>query len=128
MVTALYAVVLAGLLLFLAIQVIFQRRKAKVKYSDGGVEALAIARSAHGNAVDYIPIVLILMALVEYNGAPLWFVHLIGGLFVISRVMHARAILNERLSYRVKSMKLTFTCLVTLMVANVFFLPWGYLW
>lgn len=42
MITALYASVLAVLLVWLAIQVIKQRRVNKVAYADGGVESLQI--------------------------------------------------------------------------------------
>ncbi|MDW1918451.1 MAPEG family protein, partial [Vibrio sp. Vb0349] len=62
MITALYASILALLLVWLAFQVIKQRRLNKVAYADGGVEALQIARSAQSNASEYIPITLILMA------------------------------------------------------------------
>lgn len=71
MITALYASILATLMIWLSIQVIKQRRSAKVAYADGGVNALQVARSAQGNAMDYIPITLFLMAMVEFNGASL---------------------------------------------------------
>ncbi|GAL28409.1 glutathione S-transfersae-related protein [Vibrio variabilis] len=54
MITALYASLLAVLMIWLSFQVIKQRRANQVAYADGGVEALQIARSAQGNAVDYI--------------------------------------------------------------------------
>lgn len=40
MITALYASILAALMIWLSIQVIKQRRSAKVAYADGGVNAL----------------------------------------------------------------------------------------
>lgn len=128
MVTALYAAILAALMIWLAIQVIKQRRKAQVKYADGGVDALTIARSAHGNAVDYIPITLILMAMLEYNGASLWMIHLCGVVFVIGRVMHAKGILADRLKGRVSGMKLTFLVMAVLIVLNIAHLPFDRMW
>ncbi|MGP8306896.1 MAPEG family protein [Vibrio sp. YIC-376] len=128
MITALYACVLAVLLVWLAIQVIKQRRINKVAYADGGVEALQIVRTAQSNASEYIPITLILMALLEFNGAkPVW-IHLTGVIFVIGRMSHARGILKESFKGRVKGMQLTFLIIVALVVLNLIYLPYGKLW
>lgn len=128
MVTALYAALLAGVMIWLSIQVIKQRRKAQVKYADGGVDALQVARSAHGNAVDYVPITLILMALLEYNGAGLWMIHLAGIAFVAGRVMHAKSILADKLKGRITGMKITFAVIALLSIANLAYLPFDALW
>ncbi|EPF7751219.1 MAPEG family protein [Vibrio parahaemolyticus] len=128
MITALYASILALLLVWLAFQVIKQRRLNKVAYADGGVETLQIARSAQSNASEYIPITLILMALLEFNGtAPIW-IHLTGIIFVIGRIIHARGILQESFKGRVKGMQLTFLVIVSLVVLNMFYFPYGKLW
>ncbi|EGA71622.1 glutathione S-transfersae-like protein [Vibrio sinaloensis DSM 21326] len=128
MVTALYASILAALMIWLSIQVIKQRRKAQVKYADGGVDALQVARSAHGNAVDYVPITLIMMALLEYNGASLWMVHLCGVAFIIGRIMHAKSILADKLKGRITGMKLTYLVMVALIVLNIVYLPFERMW
>lgn len=127
MITALYAVILAGMMMGLSFQVIKQRRIAKVAYADGGIDALKIARSAQSNAMDYIPITLLLMALVEQNGASVYWIHFAGILFGIGRFLHARAILNDRLSGRVLGMKLTFSVMLGLMALNLYYLPWSQL-
>lgn len=128
MITALYACILTVLLIWLALQVIKLRRKNKVAYADGGVEALQIARSAQSNASEYIPITLILMALLEYNGAqPVW-IHLTGIIFVIGRIIHARGILQERFKGRVKGMQLTFLIMAALVVLNLIYLPYDKIW
>ncbi|MCG9579438.1 MAPEG family protein [Vibrio tubiashii] len=128
MVTALYAAILAALMIWLSIQVIKQRRKAQVKYADGGVDALTIARSAQGNAVDYIPITLILMAMVEYNGASLWMIHTCGIVFVLGRILHAKGILADRLKGRISGMKMTFLVMAVLIVLNIAYLPFDRMW
>lgn len=128
MITALYACVLAVLLVWLAIQVIKQRRVNKIAYADGGVEALKIVRTAQSNASEYVPITLILMALLEFNGAkPVW-IHLTGVIFVIGRIIHARGILKESFKGRVKGMQLTFLIIASLVVLNLIYLPYGKLW
>lgn len=128
MITALYASVLAVLLVWLAIQVIKQRRVNKVAYADGGVESLQIVRTAQSNASEYIPITLILIALLELNGAkPVW-VHLTGVIFVIGRIIHARGILKQSFKGRVKGMQLTFLIIAALVVLNLIYLPYDKLW
>ncbi|MGR5209434.1 MAPEG family protein [Vibrio rotiferianus] len=128
MITALYASALALLLIWLAFQVIKQRRSNKIAYADGGVESLQIARSAQSNASEYIPITLILMALLEYNGASVLWIHLAGIAFVIGRVIHARGILAEDLKGRVTGMKLTFFTMIGLVALNLIYLPYENLW
>lgn len=128
MITALYASVLAILIIWLAVQVIKQRRLNQVAYADGGVEALQIARSAQSNATEYIPITLILMALLESNSAyPTW-IHLTGIIFVIGRIIHARGILKEDLKRRVRGMQVTFLVILSLVVLNMIYLPYDKLW
>ncbi|EKO3368161.1 MAPEG family protein [Vibrio fluvialis] len=125
MVTALYAVILGGLLIGLAVQVIKQRRRHQVKYMDGGVNALTLARSAQGNAAEYIPITLILMGFAEFNGANVWWLHATGIAFILGRLLHAKAILNDQLKGRITGMKLTFSVMIILMVLNLIYLPYG---
>ncbi|BCB44615.1 MAPEG family protein [Vibrio diabolicus] len=128
MITALYASILAILIIWLAVQVIKQRRLNQVAYADGGVEALQIARSAQSNATEYIPITLILMALLESNSAyPTW-IHLTGIIFVIGRIIHARGILKEDLKRRVRGMQVTFLVILSLVVLNMIYLPYDKLW
>ncbi|MCG9620643.1 MAPEG family protein [Vibrio diabolicus] len=128
MITALYASILAILIIWLAVQVIKQRRLNQVAYADGGVEALQIARSAQSNATEYIPITLILMALLESNSAyPTW-IHLTGIIFVVGRIIHARGILKEDLKRRVRGMQVTFLVILSLVVLNMIYLPYDKLW
>lgn len=128
MITALYASILAGLMVWLAFKVIKQRRSNQIAYADGGVDALIIARSAHGNSVDYIPITLILMAFVEYNGASAWMIHLSGIAFVVGRVLHAKSILANKLKGRKQGMIITFFTIFGLIALNLIYLPFDKLW
>ncbi|EOX4807006.1 MAPEG family protein [Vibrio alginolyticus] len=128
MITALYANILAILIIWLAVQVIKQRRLNQIAYADGGVEALQIARSAQSNATEYLPITLILMALLEFNSAyPTW-IHLTGIIFVIGRVIHAKGILKKDLKKRIRGMQVTFLVILSLVVLNMIYLPYDKLW
>ena len=88
-ITALYAGLLALVMLVLARNVIRGRLRAKVGLFDGGDEQLGRAIRIHGNFIEYVPIALILMGLVDINGAPAWALHAWGVVIVASRLVHA---------------------------------------
>ena len=88
-ITALYAGLLALLMLVLARNVIRGRYRAKVGLFDGSDEQLGRAIRIHGNFIEYVPIALILMGLVEINGAPAWALHAWGAVIIASRLVHA---------------------------------------
>lgn len=125
MTTAIYASILSILMCWLSMNVIKVRRKNKVKYADGGVSELQIARSAQSNAVDYIPITLILLFALEYNGGNIWLLHIVGITFVIARVIHCRSILADKLRGRILGMQMTFGVIVTLAILNLVYLPYS---
>lgn len=115
MITALYANILAILIIWLAVQVIKQRRLIKLLMPMVG-RGSTITRSAQSNATEYIPITLILMALLEFNSAyPTW-IHLTGIIFVIGRVIHAKGILKKDLKKRIRGMQVTFLVILSLVV------------
>ena len=124
MIAVFYVVVCALLIVFLAICVIRIRRENHVKHDDGGIDALLVARAAHSNATEYIPIALLLLLALEYNGGHIAFVHAGGLCLVIGRIIHANAILTDNLSRRVVGMAMTFSAIVGLSVVNLWYLPW----
>ena len=111
---------LSGLLLaWLALQAIKARRASKVKLGDGGVFALQSAMRAHGNFAEYMPITIIMLFLLEYNGAPAWMIHVIGTTFLVGRWIHAQGLLKDDLRKRVKGMGVTLSVLIGLSIANI---------
>lgn len=69
MVSALYAVLGALLLIKFSFDVVRLRTQYRVSYGDGGFSELQSAIRIHGNAVEYIPAGLILLLFMEMNGA-----------------------------------------------------------
>lgn len=122
---SIYAIILALLICQLALKVIGARRRNKVAYADGGVSELQIARSAHANATEYIPITLILLFTLEFNGGHLLLVHAAGIIFVVGRIIHSRSILAENLKGRVLAMKMTFFSIISLCLLNLIYFPLG---
>lgn len=88
-VTAVYASLLAMLVVILVLVVVKLRRALRVGIGDGGNRDLIRAIRVHGNATESIPLFLVLLAAYELNGGPHMLLHTFGALFLLSRVMHA---------------------------------------
>ncbi|MDV7103077.1 MAPEG family protein [Vibrio sp. TH_r3] len=127
MITALYASLLMLLIIWLTFEVIKQRRSGQVAYADGGVKALQIARSAHGNAIETIPISLILMMLLEFNDGSIYLIHIAGLLLLVGRTLHGTGILKENMAKRKFGMIITLLSQVMLVICNLIYLPYGQL-
>ena len=117
--TSIYAGLSGLLLVWLAYQAIKTRRANKVKLGDGGVFALQSAVRAHGNFAEYMPITMIMLFLLEYNGAPAWMIHVIGMTFLVGRWIHAQGLLKDNLRKRVQGMGVTLAVLIGLGIANI---------
>ncbi len=65
------------------------RAKLDIEYGDNGNLAMLKAIRAHGNFIEYVPIILIAMGVSEGAGAPAWLLVTAGCVAVISRLSHA---------------------------------------
>ena len=92
--TAFYAVVLVILKLLFVWRVVLLRQRLGVGLGDGGYRKLQIAIRVHGNYVEYLPLVLVMIFIAEMNGVPYPALHGAGLLFTASRFLHAFG-LNE---------------------------------
>jgi len=88
-VTSLYAGLGALLLIGLAIRIPPLRRHHRIGINSGGQEDLALAMRAHGNAVENLPLGLILLGFLEIQGIPAGVLHLLGGGLLLGRFLHA---------------------------------------
>ncbi len=113
-ITPIYAALLAALFLALAVNVVRSRRRAGVSLGDGGDKLLARRIRAHGNFVEYVPMALILMVMIEERGAAAAWVHGLHGALLLGRLMHAFALssLTPRPLFRTGGMALTLFVLV----------------
>ena len=116
---SIYAGLCGLMMVWLAVQTIKTRRANKVRLGDGGVPALQAAIRAHGNFAEYMPIVLILLFLLEYNGAYPILIHVVGSAFIIGRYFHAIGMLTDNLRQRRLGMILTLNILIGLAIANI---------
>jgi uncharacterized membrane protein YecN with MAPEG domain len=94
-ITGLYAGLSGALLVALAFAVSMQRMRHQVPIGDGGVPAVERAVRVHGNAVEHVPMAMLLLFLVEVNGAPGAVVHGAGAAFVLARLAHATGLASS---------------------------------
>jgi len=88
-ITAITTALLALMLLALSVRVTVLRRRKKVSFLDGGDPELRNAIRVQGNFIEYVPITLMLMGLLEAMQFSPWLVYAFGLVLVVSRVAHA---------------------------------------
>ncbi len=88
-ITALYAALLGLLFILLSARVSKYRLRGHVSLGDGNVAELGQAIRAHGNFAEYVPLALILIALLEALGAAAAIVHTLGAMLLLGRILHA---------------------------------------
>lgn len=125
MISSIYAGLLAFWIVWLSLRVIKLRRAKRIRLGDGGDSELQTAIRAQGNAVEYAPLSLILLVLLEFNHAHAALVHLGGVVLVAGRVTHARGLLTDNLRFRVLGMQLTFFTLIGLAILNLAYVIYG---
>ncbi len=95
-ITALYAGLLGLIGVYLGARVTFRRGSTKTMTGSGDDDVLARGVRAHGNFAEWIPLTLILLALIEMIGAPVLAVHVFGIAVVVGRVLHTLGLLSTR--------------------------------
>jgi uncharacterized membrane protein YecN with MAPEG domain len=95
-ITALYAALLGVLFIFLSLMVSKNRLRAHVSLGDGGDEGLVQTIRAQGNFAEYVPMALLLLGLVEVQGAAAGLVHGLGAALLLGRLMHAWGITQPK--------------------------------
>jgi len=88
-VTTLYAGLLGLLAVGLAFLAGMMRGRLNISVGDGGNPALLLAMRRHANFAEWVPLALILIALLEMNGVSARAIHALGAALVIARLLHA---------------------------------------
>lgn len=96
MITGLYAALSAIVLLGLSLRVVRLRQRHRVGIGDGGHNDLAQSIRAQGNFIEYVPLALVLLLIIEGSGGSGWLVHMLGAALVISRLAHAAGLIRSR--------------------------------
>ena len=98
MVSALYAVLSALLLMKFSFDVVRLRMQYRVAYGDGGF--------------------------MEMNGAETWMVHICGIVLLAGRLMHYYGFHHRLFRWRRSGMSATWCALLLMVLANLWYMPW----
>lgn len=114
-ITPLYAGLLGLLFIYLSYRVIIVRRGERISLGDGDSPDMAYRIRAQANCAEYAPLGLILLAMAELQGAPIWVVHMFGLMLLTGRLIHGWA-----LSQRPQNLKgRTYGMMLTLMMITI---------
>ena len=108
-VTSFYAALFALMLLVLSMLVGKARHAAKVSIGLGDDIRLLRASRAHGNFVEYVPMILILMLLLEASGASAFLLNVLGTFALAGRIAHALGISQEPEKRKLRQLGMAFT-------------------
>jgi uncharacterized membrane protein YecN with MAPEG domain len=119
LITSLYASILAMLVIFLAYKVVDFRRTKSVGIGDNGDKGGLRAIRVHANAVEYIPMMVILMGIYEINGGSTLVLHIIGAIAVVSRLLHATGLSKSAGTTFGRFVGTLLTWMITLVLAGI---------
>ena len=90
--TPIYAGVLAILYLLLSYRIITMRGPGGPSLGDGGDPVLLRRIRAHGNFAEYVPFILLMIAMLELGRQSSVLIHSLGITLVIARLLHGYAL------------------------------------
>ena len=124
-ITGLYTGILGLIMLVLATRVSRQRILLKSSISLDASPELFEAVRRHGNFVEWVPFVLLLMAIAESNGLAPLHLHIAGGLLVFARILHPLGIRHNPSPHPLRAIGATLTFLIALVLCVVVIAQWG---
>ena len=77
------------LYLLLSLRVVLQRKSSRIGVGTGGDTALTLRVRVHANFAEYVPLALLLLALLELAGTPSGLLWAFGLGLLLARVLHA---------------------------------------
>jgi uncharacterized membrane protein YecN with MAPEG domain len=94
-IVAFYAGLNGLLALVLAINVVRLRAQTRTDLGHGGHRVLEQAQRAHGNLIEYVPIILLLLLLLAMTGLAAAWLHALGIALTAARLLHAWGLLGS---------------------------------
>ena len=87
-ITGLYAALAALLVVVLSIRVVMRRVSARITLGDGDDKELKKRIRAQANCIEYLPLALLLLLLLELNQTRPLLLHAFGVVLIAARVVH----------------------------------------
>jgi len=94
-ITPIYVALIALWMVYLAVRVAQGRGKFSVSLGDGGNEDLNVRVRGFGNLIEYAPMALLILLLLELQGLPDLWLHIYGGVLVVLRIIHPLALFGQ---------------------------------
>ncbi|MBO6826572.1 MAG: MAPEG family protein [Sneathiella sp.] len=94
-VTPIYVALIALLMVYLSVRVAKGRGEHGVSLGDGGHEDLNVRVRGFGNLIEYAPMALLILLLLELQGMSALWLHVYGGVLVVLRVIHPFALFGQ---------------------------------
>lgn len=133
LITPLYAALFGLMLAFLSAHVVILRRRKRISLHHEEDQELLRAIRAQGNFAEYVPLTLLLLLLIELNGAPRMMLWALGAFLLAGRVLHAFSLIvwegklrKRPYMWRVVGMICTFTVLVIASTYGIYQFYFGY--
>ena len=89
MITGFYISIFALAQIAMVVWIAKARYRDRVVLGTGGSDDLEKKSRVYGNFVEVVPTAVLLMLIAELGGAPLWGIHWMGALMILSRILHA---------------------------------------
>ena len=117
MITLLYAGILGLISLGISFKAGALRGKTGISIGDGGNQEMLLAMRRHSNFVEYVPLALILLALLEVNDVPHLAIHIMGAGLVVARIAHAAGLQADTMQGMGRLVGAAGTALITLVAS-----------
>jgi uncharacterized membrane protein YecN with MAPEG domain len=120
----LYAALLALLFVVLSVRTLRLRHGLRIAIGDAGDERMLRAMRVHANFAEYVPLGLMLLFLLEVQGASDSYLHVLGACLVVGRLVHAFGVSHVRENFRYRVVGMTLTLGVLLSAATSLLVRW----
>lgn len=119
-ITLLYASIFALFAIILSFKAGSARGKSGLSILYGSPENLELAQKVrvHQNFLEYVPMILIVFALIEVNGGSALFLYIVGDLLIVSRIAHAVGLKHDNMGHIGRLIGAGGTALITVVVAG----------
>ena len=114
-ITPFYAGLLAIWFFVLSVRVIKGRGGNGPSLGDGGDPAMQRLIRGHANFTEYVSLILLMMAMLEWGGMRGWLMHVLGATLLVARLLHGYALsFSDKFKFgRFYGTALTFVVLLT---------------
>lgn len=116
-ITILYAGLLGLISLVISSIAGNRRGQTGVSVGDGGDQAMMVAMRRHANFVEYVPLALILLMLLELNAISTLALHIMGAGLVFCRICHAVGLKGDTMATLGRFIGAAGTALITLVAS-----------